>query len=251
MRVPRFFADPGEISGGQVRLAGEEARHALKVLRLSVGDRIAVLDNRGVEYQAEITDSGPDGLTGRVLGQEARRTEPRLAVTIAQGIPKGDRFETVVQKGTEVGAVRFVPLFTERTIVELTGAKAAARTERWRRVAKEAAKQAGRAVVPEITNPVNLGHLLEWWAGRGQVLVLWEDERTLGLRELIKPLPDTEETHELLMVIGPEGGLSEREVGELRLAGADTVTLGPRILRTETAGPVALACALLLAGDLG
>jgi 16S rRNA (uracil1498-N3)-methyltransferase len=250
MRVPRFFATPGEISGTEVHLGGEEARHALKVLRLEVGDRIAVLDNRGVEYQAEISSVGPDGLTGRVLGHDARRTEPRLSVTIAQGIPKGDRFETVVQKATEVGALRFVPLFTERTVVELAGSKAAARTERWRRVAKEAAKQAGRAIVPEITDPLNLGHLLEWWGSRGQVLVLWEDERTRGLRELVRPLNDVDETRELLMVIGPEGGLSEREVAELR-RGAETVTLGPRIMRTETAGPVALACALLLAGDLG
>lgn len=251
MRVPRFFVQPGEVVTDVVRLSGGEAAHALKVLRLVQGDQIAVLDNRGQEYRVEITTIGPDGLTGRILSTEPRLTEPRLAVTIAQGIPKGDKFETVVQKGTEIGAVGFVPLSTERTLVELSPAKGAARADRWRRVAREAAKQAGRAVVPEVADVIRLERLGDWWGGRGPVLVLWEEEGARSLREELASMFDTRADQRLLIVIGPEGGLSEHEVGKLRELGAKTVTLGPRIMRTETAGPVALACALLLSGDLG
>lgn len=251
MRIPRFFVQPGEVEADVVRLSGEEATHALKVLRLTIGDHIAVLDNHGQEYRVEVTAIGPDGLAGRVLSRKPRLTEPRLAVTIAQGIPKGDKFETVVQKATEIGAVGFIPLFTERTVVELSPAKASARADRWRRVAKEAAKQAGRAVVPEVVDAIQLESLSEWWGGRGPVLVLWEEEGARGFREELASLLGTRPDKQMLLVIGPEGGLSEREVDKLRGFGARTVTLGPRILRTETAGPVALACALLLSGDLG
>ena len=173
-------------------------------------------------------------------------TESPLDLTLAQGIPKGDKMDGIVRMATELGVTRVVPLMTERTVVRLEPARWTSRLGRWQRIAKEAAQQSGRAAVPEITAPRDVGS----WAGEsrpaGLLVCLWEEERE-GLEKRLPPGPCPRVT----VIVGPEGGLTAEEVRGLVDAGAVVASLGPRLLRTETAGAVAVALLQSRYGDLG
>ncbi len=253
MRVPRFFSRSADREGDLVRLGGAEARHALKVLRLGPGDRIAVLDGSGREYEAVIerVDGAVDGgeaiLQARIAATRPRATEPSLNLLLLQGLPKGDKMDLIVQKATELGVSRIVPVVTERSVSRPEAESGWAKAARWRRIAQEAAKQAGRAVVPEVELPQSLGEALRTLPAGCALIVPWEGERRRTLAEAVEALAPAGAA---AVLIGPEGGLSEAEVAQASAAGGATVTLGPRLLRTETAGLAVLACLLYATGNL-
>jgi 16S rRNA (uracil1498-N3)-methyltransferase len=188
-----------------------------------------------------------DTATGAVVGPAAAAAESPLAVTLVQAVPKGERMETVVRAATELGVMRILPALTERTVVRLEGARAGDRARRWQRVAREAAKQCGRAVVPVVEAPRPLA---EWIAGETADLRLcfWEVEGA-PLRRVIEAHAGP--ARSACAIVGPEGGLTEAEVADARAAGYATVTLGPRVLRTDTAGVAIVALLQYAAGDLG
>jgi 16S rRNA (uracil1498-N3)-methyltransferase len=242
--VSRFHIRPEAVRGDRVAFDAQETHHLARVLRLRAGDLVQAVDGAGHELTVRLTRVGAREAEGAVLARAARTTESRLHLTLAQGVAKGDKLEGVIRMATELGAARIVPLITERTVVSPEAA--ARRLVRWRRVAKEAAKQSGRAVIPEVAAA---GTLDAWLAARaegGLLLCLWENE-PVGLDDRLPAGPVTRAT----VVVGPEGGLSLAEVERLRAAGAVVVGLGPRILRTETAGPVAVALLQSRYGDLG
>lgn len=180
--------------------------------------------------------------------------EPRIQITVAQSLPKGDKLETVIQKCTEIGAVAFTPFLSERTIVQYDERKESKRVERWRKICKEAAEQAHRNIVPQVHSPLSWKQLLQSFGGYDAVYFCYEKEEGLQLRSAAAPwlasLPQ-EAAAKVMIVVGPEGGFSTEECRLAEEAGAVSVGLGPRILRCETAGMVAAACILYESGEMG
>lgn len=249
MSLPRFFVDDRAAVGEAIALPPDEAHHAARVLRLRAGDRIIACDGSGREFITELTEVAPNRVAGRVEQAQSGACEPPLHLTLVQGIPKGDKMEMVIQKGTEVGVSEFVPLITARTQVALDARKALNRTERWRRVALEAAKQCGRAVLPQVRPPQTLREFAARWPG-DLLLVPWEEAGAeVAAGYVLRALP--REVDRVAVVIGPEGGLEAAEVAALTEVGGRTVSLGPRILRTETAGMVVAALIMYELGDMG
>ena len=246
----RFRVRPENIVGDRVIFDADETRHLRRVLRLGAGDVVEALDGAGIMLTVRIESAAPRGAEGTVLSRSAHRTESPLRLVLAQGIAKGDKMETIIRMATELGVTQVVPLATARAVVKFEPGRREARVSRWQRVAQEAAKQSGRAVVPEIARPQPLD---EWLAARGSaqssgdlLVCLWEG----ALTSLVPQLPQAP-IDEATLVIGPEGGLEAAEARALEKAGAVVGNLGGRILRTETAGPVGLALLQARYGDLG
>jgi len=244
----RVHVRPDAVRGARIVLDASETRHVRRVLRLNVGDLVRAMDGLGHEWTVRLTALGARA-EGEILEAGAPAEESPLALTLAQGIPKGDKLETIIRMSTELGVACVAPLITTRSIAREEHGRWAVRRARWERVAREASKQCGRAVVPGVAAPVALG---DWLAARdardrGGVLVcLWERE-TAPLAELLPAARPARAA----VVVGPEGGLGDDEVEALRAAGALVAGLGPRLLRTETAGPVAVALLQARWGDLG
>lgn len=246
----RFFAPPEHFRAEKVRLAGEEAHHLRRVLRLGPGAQVYVFDGQGREYQVEIEGWEGDAVLGRILAEVTPVPEAPLELTLAQGLAKGDKLELVIQKATEIGVQAVVPLHTGRSVVRPSG-RDGERAARWERVAREAAKQCRRARVPRVEPITPLPALGERFHEYDAVLLLWEEERTRRLKEALHELRTQGTCRRLLILIGPEGGFLPAEVELAVAGGALPVSLGPRILRTETAGLVAASIVLYELGDLG
>jgi len=249
----RFFVETQQIDHDLVTITGQDAKHLGKVLRLSSGDEIQVFDGSGVEYLVKITSVKPSQATGIVLGRQQGSTEPPLKVNLVQALPKQGKMELIIQKCTELGVGAIYPVETDRTVVKLEGAKGGEKTERWQKVAVEAVKQCGRSYVPKVFLPQSLAELLKLIVSKNDtaLIMLWEGEKTRGLKKVLSQWENQRDKPELFLLIGPEGGFTEEEVDKVQAYGGQVVTLGPRILRTETAGMVALGAILYHLGDLG
>ena len=243
--MTRFLLDAEALRGDQVTFPPEESRHLGRVLRLGPGDVVRALDGAGQELTIRLTEIGPRRATGVVLERSALRTEPALRLTLAQALPKGDRLETVIRMATELGVHRIIPLLTARTIAVPARSAAPGRVARWQRVAREATKQCGRATVPEVAAPVALASWLADRPARGLLVCFWE-EKAGEPGDALPPGPFDEVT----AMVGPEGGLEAGEVEAARAAGAVVATMGPRVLRTDTAGVVAVTLLQARYGDL-
>lgn len=249
MALNRFFATSPVNSGGVLPLSASDAHHLRDVLRLTPGEEI-VLVHAGVATRVRITraDAGADGIEGEAV--EVLRDAALPSVTLVQGLAKGDKMDDVVRQATELGVARIVPFVAERSVVKLDPLKAAARVERWRRVAAEAAKQSQRTDVPEVTQLVPSVALPELLANSA-VLVCWEEAAgSPGIGGGLDALGPDAGT-DVAVVVGPEGGLTPWEVEAMTAGGAVAVSLGQTVLRTETAGVVAAALALYARGALG
>jgi 16S rRNA (uracil1498-N3)-methyltransferase len=255
----RFFIDPAILGDERVVLTGPQAHQISRVLRLKSGDRVVLVDGAGQEHVVRLDEVRSSAVTGSVESARPSRPEPSLTLTLYQALVPRDRFETVLQKGTEVGISRFVPTWCERSIVPGGERIDDKRLERWRRIVTEAAEQCERGIVPEVTPPVRLADALAEAVAAGPTLVAWERERErsiqAGLREALTGAPHGPALAHgarprFGLIVGPEGGFSSTEIAIARDAEVLTVSLGPRILRTETAGPILAALALYEAGDL-
>lgn len=239
----RFFVSEDCIQGDKVSLEARVARQLRDVLRARQGTRIILLDNTGYEYEVEISWVGKDGGEGTVRDSRPASGEPRTQVHLYQSILKGDKFELVLQKGTEVGIIAFHPVFSLRSVVTDVRPN---KQERWVRVLTEAAEQAGRGRLPLLSDPVLLADACEGLEGLS--LIPYEEEKTRGLREALR---EGNSTGRINLFIGPEGGFEEQEVEFARRQGITPVSLGPRLLRAETAGLVAATAILYELGELG
>ncbi|WP_422660314.1 16S rRNA (uracil(1498)-N(3))-methyltransferase [Paenibacillus sp. EC2-1] len=254
--MQRYFVSPEQFKGDRVEITGEDARHITKVMRGKPGDTFIVSDGISREALVEIESLEQTSVITVVTEPLEMTHEPRLKVTIAQSLPKGDKMETVIQKCTEIGAVTFVPFISERTIVQYDAKKESKRLERWRKIAKEAAEQAHRNIIPEVEQPLTWKKLLDTFASYDIVCFCYEKEHGSQLRDVLKPftaqsMQEPGSTAKLLLLVGPEGGFTEEECRAAEEAGAISVGLGRRILRCETAGMTALACALYESGEMG
>lgn len=250
--MQRYFVPASQWGEGAVLISGQDARHLASVLRAKPGDRIIAADGRGQAWIAVLDRVAPDEVTALLAEPLAETNEPSVRITVAQGLPKGDKMETVIQKGTEIGAVRFIPFVSARTVVQLDGRKEAKRIERWTRIAKEAAEQAHRGVVPEVTPVLSWRELLDQVGSYGAAFLCYEKEGTLDFRRQLEQWKARSGGNpDLLLIVGPEGGFAEEEVRAAEEAGCRTISLGKRILRTETAALVGTSCILYEFGEIG
>ena len=230
-------------------LPRRDAKKILRVLRLSPGEEILLWDDEGREYRAQITRAEGMSVYVKVLEEQSKEVESPLPLVLVQGIPKGDKFEFIIQKATELGVWRVYPALTERTIVRIPPDRQGSRKERWQSVAREAARQSGRVQVPEIMPVTTLTELVQNIEKDAHRLILWEGEKGTGLKDYLRQNKPTKGS--VYLLIGPEGGFSQQEVEFCINNSFTSVTLGPRILRTETAGLVSLSLILYEWGDLG
>ena len=236
----RFFLPPSAFSAGEVQFSQEATHQIGRVLRLRRHDEVIVLDGTGLEYVVRLEELQP-AVTGRISERRANQAEPRTHLTLHLGMLKAAKLELVLQKGTEIGVSRFVPMLTERAVAAEPGT---ARQRRFDTIVREAAEQSGRGRIPEVGTPLALGDALN--QARGPKILLWEEERTTGLGAI-----SLEAGTPVNLLVGPEGGFSSTEVALARDAGAALVSLGRRILRAETAAMVAAALVLARFGELG
>jgi 16S rRNA (uracil1498-N3)-methyltransferase len=240
MRLSRTHVEAALAPGATVTLSENATGHLVRVLRLGLGDACIVFNGDGADYEARLVSLGKRGAEVEVMARHALDNESPLRITLAQAIARGEKMDWVLQKATELGVAAVVPLQTERTEVKLDAERSEKRSAHWRGVVIAACEQCGRARVPTIAAPVALR---DWLAGSAAPGWYLDPDAESGLREL--------PPGELTLVIGPEGGLGERDLAALRAAGFRGLRLGPRILRTETAGVAALAALQALHGDLG
>jgi 16S rRNA (uracil1498-N3)-methyltransferase len=241
----RFFVEGVHAVGDRVAFAPDDARKLALVLRKRSGDRVQVVDSGGIAYAATLDVDGRDvaaTLDGRL---DRAGVETALAVTIAQAVPKGQKMDLVVEKATELGAFGIVPVRSARVVGHDTSP---GKVERWRRIAKSAAQQSGRVRVPQVADVHDWAELLATFPTYDRVYVPWELAEPAPLRDVFER--ELDGAGSVLVVIGPEGGFAADEVERARDAGAHPISLGRRILRTETAALVVLSAILYARGEL-
>ncbi len=230
----------GQVVGDRVSLRGPDAKHLARVLRVKEGDTIVAFDGTGREWDARVETVGATSVTLALGAERKNERESPLSILLGQGVGKGDKLETVLRAGTELGVAELVPVLTERAVAHAEGQD---RVARWRKIAAEACKQCGRAKVPEVHPPEDLDAFLARASSREAKLVAWEGGGV--------PLRSLPKAASVAVLVGPEGGLATHEVERAKRAGFTPVSLGPRVLRTETAGVALLAGLQALWGDLG
>ena len=249
--MDRFFVPPETLTAAEIELDGPLSRRLRSVLRMRRGDIVVLLDGRGYEYEAVLEDVDGASVRARVRERRPGLPEPPFDVVLYQSVIKGDRFDWVLEKGTELGVARFVPLIVERSVVRPSSGSSA-RGERWQRIVTEAAEQCGRSRLPVVAPVTEFDEALAFAAGL--CLLPWEEERSLGLRTVLRqemPSLQAGERPIVSLFVGPEGGFTEKEVESARSRGVRVVSLGRRILRSETAGIAAVAAVLYELGELG
>ena len=242
----RFFYQQKQREGQTVVLCGDDAHHAIRVLRLKTGELVALCDEKGACHQARIDKIVTDRVVC-TLQEALPCTEARTKIDLAFGLLKGEKTEFVLQKATELGVHGFLPFESERTVVKLAR-KEEARLKRWQKIIRSAAAQAHRSLIPGISAPQKFTELLSVFPHYDLVLLFWEEEKGISLATIMQK---GEKPASILLITGPEGGLSATEAAAARVAGAKVVTLGPRILRAETAAITTVALSLYQVGDLG
>lgn len=240
----RFYIEERLGVGVKAEIKGAEVRHIKDVLRLKAGDQVVLFDGSGMEFEGRINGFSKDGVTVDITERRAGDTESPVEIILGQGIPKSDKMDLIVQKGTELGISRIVPLYTERVVPKSFSAN---KIERWRRIAVEACKQSGRVKVPVISEPVSLDLFVKDADPSSLSLIPWEGEKETCLKKI---LPDTLKNRKVTFIVGPEGGLTNSEIVIAKEYGFIPVSLGRRILRTETVPLVLLSIVQHIYGDL-
>lgn len=240
MRIPRVFTEQPLAEGETLSLEEAPSRHLAKVLRMGPGRELVLFNGQGGEYSARVSAVGKKALEVRITEFCSHERESPLALELAIGISRGDRMDWVLQKATELGVSRISPLFTERTEVKLKGERLEKKQAHWRQVTISACEQCQRNRLPELAQATSL----EQWLSRpnpGRRFVLHHRDS--------KGLPKNETPDQVALLVGPEGGLSEDEIEQARAGDCEPLTLGPRVLRTETAPVAAISLAQYLWGD--
>ena len=238
--MPRFFIDGA--ADGRAYIAGADALHIAKALRMRPGEALTLCDGKGTDFDGVLETVTDRQVTVRISASRPSQAEPTLAVTLYQGLPKGDKMDWIVQKAVELGVTAVVPVATRRSVARLEG-KADKKQERWQRIAAEAAGQCGRGMLPSVERPLSWSQALSRLSGE-PALVFYEGGGR-PLRELVTP-----STRRLSVFVGPEGGFDPEEIDAIRRQGGGVATLGPRILRCETAPLAALTLLMHLSGNM-
>ncbi len=245
--MKRFFVPKINVKSGNVKLPPEESRHICKVLRLKDSEQIEIFDEDGTTFVVEIVETDPQGVLARIVEKVASASKPPRVI-LAQSLLKADKMDLVVQKSVELAAAEIIVFPSKRSVAKYTAAKVEKRLQRWRRIAVEAAKQSGYPGRPEVTFVPDFETLVKNLAPKALGIMLWEEEKSAGLRAL---LSEHDLHAEVMLIIGPEGGFVEEEMELAEAAGVKIATLGALTLRSETAAIAALAATQFHRGVLG
>jgi 16S rRNA (uracil1498-N3)-methyltransferase len=257
--VIRLFLAPEQLSTDKITITGDQARHLALVLRAQPGDKITIMDGQGYKYECRLISVHKKEVVAEVLNKTTYSVESPLSITLAQGIAKGDKMDFVIQKSTELGVNRIIPVITEYSQVKHTH-----KVQRWRKIALSAAQQSGRDKVPEILEPITLEEYLSQQlspAAQGYIedikgvkpdsyirIILSENYKKRAFKEILSGL---KENRRVIVLVGPEGGFSQEEISAAVEKDFIEVSIGPRILRTETAPLAALSIIQYELGDMG
>lgn len=235
--MPRFFIDKKEIVDGVATLSGDDASHIAQSLRMTAGERLTLCDKEGFDYEGELVSVSRESVTVRILSSMASESEPPYPIRLYQCLPKGDKLETVIQKAVECGVTEIIPVQSSRCIVKMKPEDVKKKLIRYNRIAEEAAKQSGRGIIPTVSAPLSYKEAILRMSESDRPFICYENEQGLTISAVLrdkKPLS-------VDFLIGPEGGLSSEEVAFAKDHGVQSLSLGKRILRTETAAPFVLA----------
>ena len=234
--MSKFFVKENQINNDKIHILGEDVNHIANVLRMKKEDEVQICNQEtGENYITKIISFSKDEIECEIVKKIIETVESNVDITLFQGIPKFDKMELIIQKNTEVGVKKIVPVLMERTVVKLDEKTANKKIERWQKIAEVAAKQSMRDIIPEIENIIKLQDITK--QEYDEVLVAYENEEKNMLKQELKKLQG-KDRYKIAIVIGPEGGISEKEIEILKNMGTSFVSLGKRILRTETAGIV-------------
>ena len=240
--MPKFFVDSSNIQGSIAKIYGTDVKHITKVLRLQTKSILILCDGEGFDYVARLSKIESDALTLDIIEKKPCTAEPELKVTLFQSIPKNPKMEYIIEKCTELGIDSICPVVTERTVIKVDSNEAAEKKlERWRKIAKESVKQCARGAVPNIYDIYSLDETQGLVKCLDLVIVAYEEEKVTSLKSV---LSRNKNISSIGIFIGPEGGFDRSEIEFLKSMGAQTVTLGNRILRTETAGQAVLSAVM-------
>lgn len=237
--MQHFFADRSWVQGDKIRLEGSDVNHMKNVLRMKEGEEVQVSDGTGNAYLCQIEGYEGDQAVLKIREKTEKDTELPSKIWLFQGLPKGDKMELIIQKAVELGAYAVVPVETRRCVVKLDAKKAQKKVSRWQQISESAAKQSKRMLIPEVKNVMNWKEALAFAKGLDVVLIPYELAQ--GMKETREILAAIQPGQSVGIFIGPEGGFEEEEVRDAMEAGGKPVTLGKRILRTETAGMTMLS----------
>lgn len=242
--MPRYFVEPENITENEIVLVGEDVKHISTVLRSQIGEEIQVCDGCGNDYDCSIAEISKKDIRLEIIRKELSQSEPKTKVTLFQGLPKSDKMELIIQKCVEIGIETIVPVATDRAVVKLDKKDGQKKTERWQKISLSAAKQSGRGVIPKIESVMSFKEAIKLATNMEIAIIPYEKEEDFGIKEALKDFKGKE----LGVFIGPEGGFSDEEIQFAIENGVKPITLGKRILRTETA---AIAVSAILLYELG
>lgn len=246
----RFFIGIENIQDGVARIFGEDVYHINKVLRLKSSDEIVLCDGLGKDYLGEIIDIDKDEVTVKIKEERISEGESDIYIKVYQGVPKSDKMDIIIQKSTEIGVKEIIPLTTIRTVSKIEkGKKEEKKLQRWQKIAESAAKQSRRGIVPKIQRIISFKELLEELKEEELYIVFFENEKQSSFKQLLRKIKNNK-IKKISLIIGPEGGFEEEEIDKLLSNGVKSVSLGKRILRTETVSLVASTIIMYEIGDL-
>lgn len=236
--IPRIFVPSENIRETSATISGSDVNYLKNVLRLKAGDEITVIDGKNTEYTSKIIFIQNDTAEAKLISERSSAISSNINVTIAQGLPKNPKMDLIVQKATELGAAKIIPVTTERSVVKIAKEKAGGKIDRWQKIAKEAAEQSGRSSMPTIDGISGFDDILFSCNEYDKCIMLWELEKEITLKSFLRR---NQKIKNLLVLIGPEGGFSRKEAERAKEKGFVTVSIGNRILRTETASLAVLS----------
>ena len=242
--MPKFFAPHENICGDTAEICGADAAHIVRVLRMREGERLILCDGAGTDYDCIITSADPDRISLKIENQTMCEAEPSVDITLFMALPKSDKMEYVIQKSVELGVKKIVPFCASRCVVKLSGKDVARKVERWQKIAYAAAKQSGRGIIPQVTEPISVKEMCAKAQDFDLPLFCYECEEENSLKSALSKA----EFKTACVVVGPEGGFDIDEVEQAKKVGFNIVSLGKRILRCETA-PGCAICAILYHTD--
>jgi 16S rRNA (uracil1498-N3)-methyltransferase len=244
----KFFVNNENIVGDRICIKGDDVNHIYKVLRLRENDEILISNGMGREYISKIMDINKQEVVCEAVESFDNTSEPPVNITLYQGLPKAQKMELIIQKCVEIGVVKIQPVITQRVVVKIDGKDISNKIDRWNKIAEEAAKQSNRGILPSVMPPISFEEAIEELKNMDIAVIPYEKEKSKGIKEVFS---DTASCKAVGIFIGPEGGFEEDEVDACIQEGIKPITLGPRILRTETAGMVASSIILYEIGDMG
>lgn len=237
--MPKFFVRQDQVNDNKITILGDDAFHISRALRMAKGEHVTVCDMQSNEYECVLTEFNADNVVAEILSQRKINNEPPIRVYLFQALPKGDKLETVIQKAVECGVFEITPFESERCVVKVKADAEEKKTERRNRISLEAAKQCGRGYVPRVNPTESFKSAVELASECDLCVFCYEGEETLSLKALLQ---EHKEAESIAVFIGSEGGFSQNEVEYASEHGMKSVSLGKRILRTETASSFVLSC---------